>query len=60
VKLEVLTPKVVDFLEIRDADTGEVLVRQRGENHTQSEIDVGKLKNFLSKPYDGGSDNHGS
>lgn len=58
-KIEVSTPKVVDFLEIKDADTGEVLVRQRGQNQT-SDVDVEALKSALRKPYDGGSDNHGS
>lgn len=58
-KIEVSTPKVMDFLEIKDADSGEVLVRQRGQNQT-ADIDVAALKDALSKPYDGGSDNHGS
>lgn len=54
-KIEVSTPKVMEFLEIKDVDTGEVLVKQRGEN-----IDAAKLKAYLARPYDGGSDNHGS
>jgi ribosomal protein L27 len=33
-KPELSTPKVMDFLEIKDAETGEILVRQRGENQT--------------------------
>lgn len=56
-KLEVLTPKVIDFLEIKDADTGEVLVRQRGQVIS---TEAQKLMDYLARPYDGGSDNRGS
>jgi hypothetical protein len=57
-KTELLTPKVVDFLEIKDVDSGEVLVRQRGQ--FIDGVEAEKLRAYLARPYDGGSDNHGS
>jgi hypothetical protein len=46
VNLDILTPKVVDFLEIKDAETGEVLLRQRGH---VADTEAEKLRRFLSQ-----------